>query len=112
MIRTRVCKMICTYRLIDALYDLQEMKTPLSYERPTCYECFTYSELLLFIIVYYGRVGRLRHFPSLFVLVYIYNGLPFLSLSFLELSFYIRILTLIATDYGLWTSFLFPQFIS
>jgi len=33
----------------------------------------------------------------------------FLSLSFLELSFYIRILTLIATDYGLWTAFLFPQ---
>ena len=36
----------------------------------------------------------------------------FLSLSFLELSFYIRILTLIATDYGLRTSFFFPQFIS
>jgi hypothetical protein len=33
-IRPRVCEMICAYRLIDILYDLQELKAPSSYERP------------------------------------------------------------------------------
>src|SRR6266498_3138537 len=63
-------------------------------------------------IVYYGRVGCLRHFPSLFVLVYIYNGLPF-SLSFLFRTIFLY-WDIDSYSYGLWTTdsiLIFPVYI-
>ena len=34
-IKHKVCEVICAYRLVDLLYDLQDPKSPSSYERPS-----------------------------------------------------------------------------